>query len=284
MSDTSFPHLTRIAVHPIKSLEPVTLQTAEIGENGGLQHDREYAMFDDDEKYVNGKRTADVHRIRASFDDAIQHVTLRQEGKSEESARRFNLSDDWAELADWLTEYFGYPVHLKRESKGGFPDDTVLSGPTVISTATLREVASWFDGLDEHQMRLRLRANLEIGGVPPFWEDRLYSDHDHGVAFRIGDVTFRGANPCQRCIVPVRDPHTGEEYSEFQRLFIENRERTLPEWADRARFDHYFRLMVNTKVPESEWKSEVAVGDELEILGKVPLDGPVDEARSDRPG
>ncbi|TKX51751.1 MOSC domain-containing protein, partial [Halorubrum sp. SP3] len=76
----------------------------------------------------------------------------------------------------------------------------------------------------------------------PFWEDRLYSDHDHEVVFRIGDVTFRGANPCQRCIVPVRDPHTGEEYPEFQRIFIENRKRTLPEWADRARFDHYFCL------------------------------------------
>ena len=283
MSDNPSPHLTRIAVHPIKSLEPVTLQTAEIAENGGLRHDREYAMFDDDENYVNGKRTADVHRIRASFDDALQHVTLRQEGKSEESAYRFSLSDDRAELAEWLTEYFGYSVHLKQESKGGFPDDTVLSGPTVISTATLREVASWFDGLDEHQMRLRLRANLEIDGVPPFWEDRLYSDHNHEVAFRIGDVTLRGANPCQRCIVPVRDPHTGEEYPDFQRIFIENRERTLPEWADRARFDHYFRLMVNTKVPESEWKSELAVGDEVAILGEVPLDESDDRAEKDRP-
>ena len=148
MSDTTSPHLTRIAVHPIKSLEPVTLQTAEIAENGGLRHDREYAMFDNDEKYVNGKRTADVHRIRTSFDDGLEHVTLRLEGESEESACRFSLSNDRSELADWLTEYFGYPVHLKRDSKGGFPDDTVLSGPTVISTATLREVASWFDGLD----------------------------------------------------------------------------------------------------------------------------------------
>jgi uncharacterized protein YcbX len=42
MSDNRSPRLTRIAVHPIKSLEPVTLQTAEIAENGGLRHDREY--------------------------------------------------------------------------------------------------------------------------------------------------------------------------------------------------------------------------------------------------
>jgi len=266
------PQLTRIAVHPIKSLEPVERERAEIVANGGLEHDREYAMLDEDGEYVNGKRTADVHRIRSTYDAAVETVTLRREGDSSNANEQFDLETDMEALNDWLSEYFGYPIHTVCDTKGGYPDDTALSGPTLISTGTLREVASWFDGLDEHQMRLRLRANLEIDGVPPFWEDRLYSDHDHEIAFRIGDVTLRGANPCQRCIVPVRDPHTGEEYPDFQRIFIENREQTLPEWADQSRFDHYFRLMVNTKVPRSEWGSELAVGDKLEIVGERPVD------------
>ena len=275
--ESGTPHLTRIAVHPIKSLEPIELEQAQIVANGGLEHDREYAMLDEDDRYVNGKRTADVHRIRSSFDDAIETVTVRREEEPPDAARQFDLDADRPALADWLSDHFGYSVHVDRETDGGFPDDTTLSGPTVISTGTLRAVASWFDGLDEHQMRLRLRANLEIDGVPPFWEDRLFADYEHDVAFRIGDVTLRGANPCQRCIVPARDPHTGEEYPEFQRIFIENRERTLPEWADRTRFNHYFRLMVNTKVPRSEWDSELAVGDELELLGERDVDETADQ-------
>jgi len=272
MNDDRTPYLARIAVHPIKSLDPVEREGAAIVANGGLEHDREYAMLDEDGRYVNGKRTADVHRIRSTYDEAIETVTVRRETDSEDAAERFDLEADRKALDDWLSDHFGYSVHIARDTNGGYPDDTTLSGPTLISTGTLREVASWFDGLDEHQMRLRLRANLEIGGVPPFWEDRLYSDRDHEIAFQIGDVTVRGANPCQRCIVPVRDPHTGEEYPDFQQIFIENRERTLPEWADRTRFDHYFRLMLNTKIPRQEWGSELAVGDELEIVDERPID------------
>ena len=282
--DSSTAHLARIAVHPIKSLDPVERDRARIVANGGLEHDREFAILDRDGRYVNGKRTAAVHRLRSSFDDAIETVTLRQEGDGERDRRQFDLERDRSALAAWLSDHFGYPVRLEREPDGGFPGDTILSGPTVITTGTLRAVASWFDGVDEHGMRLRLRANLEIDGVPPFWEDRLLSDHDHEVAFRIGDVVLRGANPCQRCTVPVRGPHTGEEYPDFQRIFIENRKRTLPEWLDRTRFDHYFRLMVNTKIPQSEWRSTVAVGDEVDILWAVHVDEPIGEAMGDRLG
>src|SRR5581483_2540325 len=91
----------------------------------------------------------------------------------------------------------------------GFPDDLNAPGPTVISTATLRTVASWFPGLTVDDMRLRFRANLEIDGVEPFWEDRLYGEQGESVTIRIGRVTIEGVNPCQRCVVPTRDPSTG---------------------------------------------------------------------------
>jgi uncharacterized protein YcbX len=266
------PRLARIAVHPIKALDPATRDRARVGTAGGLDADREYAVVDADGDYVNGKRTADVHRIRASYTDDLDAVSLRRESDSADATTEFALPDDRDAIAEWLTDYFGYPVSLARDSAGGMPDDTTLSGPTVISTATLETVADWFDGLSAHQLRLRTRANLEIGGVPAFWEGRLVSDFDHAVAVRIGDVTLCGVNPCQRCVVPSRDPYTGEEYRDFRRIFVENRERTLPDWVDDTRFDHYFRLMVNTLVSESEWEETVAVGDDVEILGERALD------------
>lgn len=262
--------LARIAVFPIKSLDPVACDTARIVENGGLEHDREYAMIDDDGRYINGKRTAKVHRIRSSFDPGFTEVALRREG--DDSAERFDLEADRESAENWLSTHFDPPARLKRETAGGFPDDTDLSGPTLISTGTLRAVASWFPEIDVEELRLRLRANLEIDGVPPFWEDRLFADHDHLVAFEIGDVVFEGINPCQRCVVPTRDPHTGESHDEFQRVFVEKREETLPEWTDSDRFDHFFRLMLNTQVPQSDWGAELAVGDEVEILGERPME------------
>jgi uncharacterized protein YcbX len=261
------PGLARIAVHPIKSLDPVERAQARLVENGGLEHDRAYAILDEDGEYVNGKRTPAVHRIRSSFGDALETVTLRREETAPGNGERFHIEADRAELDTWLSEYFGFPVHLEQDTRGGFPDDRTLSGPTLISTATLRAVASWYDGIDTHGMRLRVRANLEIEGVPPFWEDRLFAGQGEAVAFRIGDVEFQGVNPCKRCVVPERDPHTGAAYENFRGIFVENRRETFPEWADRDRFDHYFRLMVNTAVEPSEWGSGVEAGDDLRVLG-----------------
>ncbi|WP_368409248.1 MOSC domain-containing protein [Halomarina litorea] len=142
----------------------------------------------------------------------------------------------------------------------------------MVSTATLREVASWFD-VSVDSARRRFRANLEVGApdVPPFWEDRLVADHGEAVAFRVGEAELLGVTPCQRCVVPSRDPNTGAETPGFRERFLERRAATRPEWLDTDRFDHYFRLMVNTHVPESEVGVALSVGDPVEVLGTRSL-------------
>jgi len=278
MSGEVTPRLSRIAIYPIKSLDPVERRRTELIERGALAGDREFAIRDTDGGYVNGKRTADVHRLRTAFDEELTEVRLRVEGAGTgagngiDEGQSFSLVGDRDPLERRLSEFFGYPVTVDREPGGGFPDDTAASGPTVVSTATLREVASWFPGIDIDGMRRRLRANLEVDGVPPFWEDRLYANREHTVAFTIGDVAFEGVNPCQRCVVPSRDPDTGEEYEDFKETFIERREETLPDWANEAWYEHFFRLMVNMRVPEPGWGEGIAVGEEVRVLGERPLE------------
>ncbi|WP_224449543.1 MOSC domain-containing protein [Haloprofundus salilacus] len=265
--------LRRIFVYPIKSLDAQAVDTARIVENGGLDGDRQFALFDADGRYVNGKRNRDTHRLRSAVDFEREAVRLEP---PEGEARTFTLDDD--ELTDWLSSYFGEPVTLERERAGGFPDDTDASGPTIISTATIRELASWYPDIDAESMRRRLRPNLEIGGVPPFWEDRLFAGRDEVVEFTVGDadgdsddgIAFDGVNPCQRCVVPSRDPDTGEEYDGFRERFVEKRRETIPEWSGGDWFDHHFRVMVNTRVDEADWGETLSVGDELEIRGTEP--------------
>jgi len=269
----AMPRLARIARYPIKSLDAQSRETARIVDGGGLAGDREFAVVDGDGEYVNGKRTPDVHRLRAAYADDLSWVRLRRdEGATDptDGARRFGLrdADDHAELAEFLAAHFGYPVSVRREPDGGMPDDTADSGPTVISTATVETVAGWFDGVDPDGVRARFRANLEVGGVDPFWEDRLYAA-DGPVAFRVGDVRFVGAGPCNRCVVPTRDPRTGEVTEGFRERFLERRGATLPEWAPDERFDHFYKLMVNTRVPGDQQGASIAVGDEVDVLESV---------------
>jgi len=79
--------------------------------------------------------------------------------------------------------------------------------------------------------------------------------------FRIGDVTVLGVNPCQRCPVPSRDTSTGLADPDFQRRFAAKREATLPPWVVKTRFNHYYRLAVNTRIPPSEAGKVLRPGD-----------------------
>lgn len=260
-------HLKSVFVHPIKSLDATPVTSATVVENGGLEFDRRYAIVDDDGEYVNGKREPLVHRLRTTVDLDTAVVTLRG---GDDDPRRFHLEDDRGDLEAWLSAFFGRPVSLLRSDEGGFPDDPDASGPTVISTGTLERVASWYDGIDLEGMRRRLRPNLVIDGTPAFWEDRLYEEPGYVVPFTLGGATLHGVNPCQRCVVPTRDPDTGEPTPNFRERFVTRREATLPDWASTAWFDHYFRLMVNTRIPASSWGVDITIGDDLEAGDPVP--------------
>jgi uncharacterized protein YcbX len=269
--DGTDPHVTRLRVYPVKSLDPHELERAEVLPEGSLSFDREFALVDDGGDYVNGKNERAVHRLRSSF-EAPATVRLHPNGDPD-ATRTFDLddADDRAAAEAWLAEFFGYPVHVRRDERGGFPDDTHAHGPTVVSTATVERVADWFD-LPVENARRRLRANVEIDGVPAFWEDHCYpsDDREHVVGFRVGDAEFEGVNPCQRCVVPSRDPDTGEELPDFNRRFVERRDAEKPDWAGDAWFDHEFRLMVNTRVPQSTVGDALAVGDTVTLLDERP--------------
>jgi len=254
------PTVERIRTYPIKSLSGVERERAELLPGGALDGDREYAVVDADGEYVNGKRTAAVHRLDASVDRDAGTVRLGRRGDDER--REFDLADR-GPLNAWLSDYFETDVRVVRDERG-MPDDTDARGPTVISTATLREVASWLPDVSLGSVRKRFRASVEVGGVPAFWEDRLYAA-DGGREFEIGGVRFEGDGPCNRCVVPTRDPDTGEPTPGFRETFLERRAATLPDWAPAERFDHYYKLMVNTRVPESDWGESIAVGDAVRL-------------------
>ncbi|NJN48590.1 MAG: MOSC domain-containing protein [Alkalinema sp. RL_2_19] len=241
--------LDRIILFPIKSFDGVEVVSATVLPSGALQHDREFAIIDADQKIVNAKRTSKIQRLRSQFDLADRTIRIRQ---PQEQATTFHLDDDRARLANWLSDYFGFPVTLMQNTDTGFPDDLVSPGPTIISTASLETVSQWYPGTTAAEMRRRFRCNLELTGVPAFWEDQLFGDAEQPKPFTIGSVQFHGINPCQRCIVPTRDAQSAAPTERFQPIFQQQRAVTLPATVNRDRFNHFYRLAVNTKIPASE--------------------------------
>lgn len=256
--------LHSIRLHPVKSLDPIQVKEARIGPGGGLEFDRVWALYSADGQWVNGKRTAAVHLIRAAFAPDINSVTLSVPGDSRKiPTKTFAFPDDTATASQWFSGFFEQAITV-RYSPEGFPDDNLANGPTIVSTATLRAVSELFSGMDIDEARRRFRTTLEIDGVPAFWEDRLFGEEERSaVRFRIGEVNFEGSNPCARCPVPPRNPRTGEITPGFQKRLSDYRRANLPVWTPESRFDHYYRLATNTRLASAESGKVVRVGDAL---------------------
>ncbi len=260
------PRLANLRLHPIKSLDPVSVLEARIGPSGGLTLDRAWALYSVDGRWVNGKRTPAIHLIRAAFSPDLAKVTLSVPGdRRAVPEHTFSFPAAHNDAAEWFSMFFEQQI-IVRCSPNGFPDDSIASGPTIVSTATLQAVSEWFPGLTLEDVRLRFRTTLEIAGVPAFWEDQLFGEDERSsVRFQIGEVHFEGSNPCARCPVPPRDPFTGVPIESFQKHFTQQRQATLPAWSPRPRFDHFYRLATNTRVPSSESNKLLRKGDPLSL-------------------
>jgi uncharacterized protein YcbX len=273
--------LTRIQLHPIKALDPVEVPEARIGPGGGLEQDRAWALYSVDGRWVNGKRTPVIHLIRANYAPDLKSVTLSVPGDTRKiPGKTFDFPGDTASAEAWFSEYFEQKIII-RYAPEGFPDDSLANGPTIVSTASLQAVASLFPGMTVHDARLRFRTTLEIDGtgpqespaapasetfLPAFWEDQLFGEDERSVVrFRIGEVNFEGSNPCARCPVPPRNPHTGEILTGFQKIFSDYRRAHLPAWSPESRFDHYYRLATNTRVASTEQGKLLRAGDSLRL-------------------
>ncbi|MBD3880939.1 MOSC N-terminal beta barrel domain-containing protein [Phormidium tenue FACHB-886] len=263
------PSLDKIWIYPIKSLDGVEISQASIWQGGGLAGDREFALVDATGKFVNAKRTAEIQKIRSTFDLSTRIVTLEDKGKPVS----FHLDYGRSGLEAWFSQYFGFSVSLVQDRDMGFPDDTNASGPTIVSLATLELVAEWF-GISLDETRCRFRTNLEIVDTDPFWEDQLYTAAGEPIPFQIGDVNFTSSNPCSRCVVPTRHSRTGERTPDFQKILSAKRAKTLPPAVPRSLFNSFYRLTLNTNIAPSEAGKVMQVGDQVSVT-PLPSDSGV---------
>lgn len=251
-----------LRIYPVKGLDGISVEESTIVRGGTLTGDREYALFDSNGDVMNGKRTADIQTLSTDFEP--ETGTLAVQSPAGKNAQfQLREADERTRAGEWFSEYFETDLTMERDDSLGFVDRREM-GPSVISTATLETVASWFDEMSVEGARRRMRANVEIAGVPAFWEDGFVGDN--APQFDAGSVRFEGVTPCGRCVVPERDPDTGEPIDGFREQFIRNREETFPKWVDETAFDHYYTVMLIASVPELYRKETLRVGDPVSVI------------------
>ena len=267
MSELESVSVSRITLYPVKSLPGVEVDQATVLPSGALAGDRRWAMIDRHGKVVNAKRTPRIHELVATFQLATDEIQMGE--RSQEARETFSWTNDLTSLSRWLSDFFRYDITLVEDRETGFPDDTQAPGPTVISAETFAELTNWFEGLSIDQVRRRFRANIELSSAIPFWEDRLIGAAEVITQFQIGGVAFEGTNPCARCVVPTRDPDNGVVWPRFATEFATRRQDTLPVWEVSSRFDHFYRLAINTRLASDCTGGVLHVGDQVALVERV---------------
>ena len=260
------PTLNRITIYPVKSLDGMALKKAMVTKGGCLLHDREYAISDEEGNFIIGKTNPLVHTLRSTVDFDNEIISFREQ--HETAWNQFHLQNERSAIESYLGDYFGVPVLFQRNSDGRFMDIPDISGVTVLSTSSLQSVSEWYNNMNIEETRKRFRATIELEAVPPFWEDNLFSKEGSGIEFKIGDVTMFGMSPRARCVVPTRNPETGEVTHAFPKLFTRHRAASLPKWSTLNEYGHHYFLTVNCYIPATEIGKFINVGDKLLIIGE----------------
>jgi uncharacterized protein len=263
------PVVKAITIYPVKSLDGISLQKAQIGNGGSLVHDREFAICKSDGKYVKGKNNDLVYLLRSAIDFENEIISFRHQ--SESGWHQFHLQNDKKQIDEYLSSFFNLEVTLQKNSEGKFLDEPVISGITIVSTESLNMVSGWFNDMPLEETRKRFRANIQIAAATAFWEDQLFFEQGTAIEFKIGEITLYGMSPRARCVVPSRHPQTGEAIHGFQKTFAQQRVNTLPQWSTLELYSHAYYLSVDCYIPPTEFGKWIAVGDELAITGKKTL-------------
>ncbi len=254
-----------IHIFPIKSFDGVAVESAQLRENGSLHHDREYVFRTESGAPVDSLKDKRLYQVRVSFDQDFRYAEFSMPGIAHAPRTTvFDLHHQVAQVNTWMSAALGQPVHLTRDDARGFCDDQELSGPTIISRATLDRVA---EVTGQPDVPRRLRTNIVLAGMKPFGEEMLRDQ-----PFTLGDLRVNNSAPVLRCAVIKRDPESGEPTAKFAENYRHFRQQAFAADPSLNQEDagNYFAA-INTAVDGAQ-RGAINIGDTLEMAKRVAAD------------
>jgi uncharacterized protein len=247
--------VTQLATYAVKSLGGVLADQAEVTPQG-LAHDRRWAVVDPHGRTVTAREChallgisarphSDGVRLRARDGDAHDLAVPPPDAPTVEvglsRVARLTLGDPGA--SEWLSAQVGREVllvHLadlaSREigvAHGGEPGETMNlsdAGPILlVSDASVARLRDWVleesgeEWVGHQQAVARFRGNVVVDGEVPFDEDRWHR-------VRIGSLTYRASELCDRCVMTTIDLDSLETTKEPVRTLARHRKWDGQTW------------------------------------------------------
>jgi uncharacterized protein YcbX len=251
------PRVTGIFVYPIKSTRGRAIEHATV-EPWGLGGDRRWALIDHQGRSLTAREHPRLLHVAAVPDsDGGLEVSYPQRtplrirpptggDRVAVGFSRLDMALAAGPAADaWLSAVVGEPVRLvwlddpRRRpvdsAHGGRPGDPLSladAGPLLLtSTASLRQLDRWVAMTADQRgeprppplAMTRFRPNLVVDAAVPFAEDTWKR-------LRVGEVTFRQTEPCDRCVLTTIDPDTLDRSHEPIRTLARHRRQHRKVW------------------------------------------------------
>lgn len=229
--------VTQLRLYPVKSLGGLEVDVATV-EPWGIAGDRRWGLVDMAGEKVTAR---EVHALLRLHAEQVDDETIRIHDGNESilvdvplglppipvshSRQGFAPPAD-QDVSEWISERVGQSLRLVWQEEprmrrmsgahGGQDGDTLSladAGPLLLtSQASLARLQEWVDEIadgddadggaaTEPLSMTRFRPNVVIDGEEPFAEDDWPT-------VRIGEVEFRTAEVCDRCVMTTIDPET----------------------------------------------------------------------------
>jgi uncharacterized protein len=213
-----------ISIAPVKSMGLVQLETAML-EQSGIAGDRAFAVLDQEDRLIGGKRLGPLATIHPDYDPVACTLSLRfpdgtvvagaiELGGSYIAPFRTRPRAVHPLIGPWSEAVSTFARQPCRLVALAIPGDGGDRGPsaTLVSTAALETLAR-AGGEDSPLDARRFRMTFGIDGVDAYAEDAWV-----GRDVRVGEAVVRVAGNVGRCAVTTQDPDTG--YPTFDTLHI----------------------------------------------------------------
>lgn len=224
--------ISELNIYPVKSLGPVSLNTAEITDRG-FKYDRRWMVTDMLGNFLSQRKLPGMALLKVEMSDSELKITHKTQNISplsfslKENSGKSILVNIWEDHCEalgvntqadqWLSDVLGIYCQLVY-----MPDETCRKVDA--SYALNNELVSFADAfpfliageasledlnkrMDIHVPMERFRPNFVFSGGEPYEED-------HWKKFQAGEVIFHVVKPCARCVMITIDQSTAKSAAE----------------------------------------------------------------------
>jgi hypothetical protein len=209
--------VTSLCRWPVKSLAGEPADALRLDERG-IAGDRAHALIDQHKgapRLLTVRQAPGLLRWRAGYPDrpgaALDPAAVPLPRITAPNGAVFSWDDPRLPAA--LTADLGREVTLRRDL--ALMQD--LGDSILVTTQATLDAVSGAVGraLDLRRFRTNLHVGLDVGAyAEERWEGRR---------LRVGDTVLELLHPCVRCVIPTRDPDTGEKHADLMRWLTRER-------------------------------------------------------------